>query len=54
MSQYTAEYVHEKLKKELDPIHLVRSTVLKSNRSFTYHLIFITAGIGITQMNSLQ
>ncbi|XP_068679429.1 uncharacterized protein [Montipora capricornis] len=22
MSQYTAEYVHEKLKKELDPIHL--------------------------------
>lgn len=29
MSGYTAEYIQEKLKKELNPIHLVRSTDLK-------------------------
>lgn len=32
MSGYTAEYIQEKLKKELNPIHLVRSTALKKKQ----------------------
>ena len=30
MSQYTSEYLQEKLQKEFNPIHLVRENVLPS------------------------
>ena len=30
MSQYTSEYLQEKLQKEFNPIHLVREKVLPS------------------------
>lgn len=40
MSQYTTEYLQEKLQKELNPIHLVRSTGLVLFESISEDLYF--------------
>ena len=51
MSGYTVEYIQEKLKKELNPIHLVRSTALKKKQIIYESITVCFARVCIMSMD---